>query len=280
MIKSCALVGRPNVGKSTLLNAWIKKPLAIISSKPQTTWYKVEGVAELGGEPWLVVDTPGLHSNYKKRANQQMNRIAKSMMDMQDVILMLVRAGEWTDMDKWVCDQLKHFDKPKICVVNQIDRCPDDVAQFVHDHIPPGVFEDVIPISALKKLHLDLLVASMRQLHVVPHEAYVHTPSIEFLTQEMIREQLMRYTYKEIPYSVDIEVLIVREIESGWHIECTLHVASQSQKKMIIGAQGQMIKRIGMSARLRLCDILETKIVLKLWVSVKKDTLRRDGHDS
>ncbi len=276
MLKTCALVGRPNVGKSTLLNAWINKPLAIVSSKPQTTWYEVEGVAKLGPDSWLIVDTPGLHSTYHRAQNKQMNRIAKSVMDMQDAILMLVRCGQWTEMDQWVCDQLAHFDKPKICVVNQIDRMPGKVVDFFQD-IPSGLFQDVVPISALKKTNLDLLAVSMNQLPIQPHEEQVEQPSIKFLAQEMVREQIMRYTHKEIPYSVEVEVFMVQTIKEACHIEVKLHVVHQSQKKVLVGSQGQMIKRIGIGARHRLQDILDTPVVLKLWVSISKNKQRRAG---
>ena len=278
-MKSCALVGRPNVGKSTLLNAWLDRPYAIVSAKPQTTWYEVEGVVKLGQDDWLIVDTPGLHSKIHRSQNKQMNRIARAVMDSMDVIIMLCVAGQWTEMDKWVLKQLDGYDKPKLLVVNQIDAFKDDLSEFLAG-CPTDAFDDVVPISALKRFNLDALAASMQRLAVTGTATGADSPTDRFLIQEMIREQMMRYTHKELPYVVGIDILQLKNTDNFLQADVTLMVARSSHKKMIVGENGQMIKKIGMGARLRLEGLLNRKIVLKLWVSYKKTRRRGETeHD-
>ena len=278
-MKSCALVGRPNVGKSTLMNAWLDKPYAIISPKPQTTWYEVEGIVTLGSDDWLIVDTPGLHSKVHRSQNKQMNRIARSAMDSMDLIVMLCIAGQWTAMDQWVVDQLIGFDKPKILVINQIDTYQDDIADFLQ-RVPVDNFDDVIPISALKHYNLDVLAAGMQKISLDGTASASKEPSEKFLIQEMIREQMMRYTHHEVPYAVGIDVLSIEHTEKFLKAEVTLMTTRSGHKKVLVGENGQMIKKIGMGARLRLESLLGRKVVLKLWVSYKKNRRRGESeHD-
>lgn len=278
-MKSCALVGRPNVGKSTLMNAWLDKPFAIVSPKPQTTWYEVEGIVTLGADDWLLVDTPGLHPKVHRSQNKQMNRIARSAMESMDLVVMLCIAGQWTEMDQWVVDQLAGFDKPKILVINQIDNFKEDIGEFIQK-CPVDAFDDVIPISALKRFNLDMLAAGMQKISLQGTASASKEPSEKFLIQEMIREQMMRYTHSEVPYAVGIDVLSIEHTDKFLKAEVTLMATRSGHKKVLVGENGQMIKKIGMGARLRLEALLGRKIVLKLWVSFKKNRRRGEAeHD-
>lgn len=269
---SMALVGKPNVGKSTLLNRLLKKPLAIVSAKPQTTVYLVRGLADIGPRKILCVDTPGIHRFIYQERGKNMNRLAHTAMQSHDLILCLFQAGSWDEDDEKIQNCLSDIDTPKIAIITQIDNTDEAAVASTIAKLDQSLFDGIVPISALKNKFMDILNGTI--LCLIPpvksykDEEYQHSHS--FLAQEMIREQLMNQLHQEIPYGVDIEILTCESTPEKLIVHANLIVRKKNHKKVIIGQGGSLIKNIGMLARKRLSFLINTGVELRLWVQVKE----------
>lgn len=268
------LVGRPNVGKSTLTNQLLKIPLAIESPRPQTTWYAVKGLVSHPKAKFILTDTPGIHQFIHREQNQTMNRIAYSAISQADVICHLVNPKHWTDEDEHIHRFLAPLNRPKILVINKVDRYPPVVLLPFIESLKDKGYDGIISLSAKNGLNCDLLLDE-----IIPHlktpKAQVKTAtphhSEAFLAQEMIREQLMQQLQSEMPYTTFIEVFHTQQHEKSLEIHVNLHVKHIGQKKIIIGKGGQQLKEIGQNARKRLQVILKKRIILKVWVKINAD---------
>lgn len=271
-----AIVGRPNVGKSTLLNKILGQKISITSSKPQTTRHRILGIETLGERQIVYVDTPGLHQDEKKAMNRLMNRAASSSIAGVEAVLFVVESNKWTADDQHVLDKLKKTQRPVILVVNKIDLVKDkgkllprlqEYAQF-HD------FAEIIPLSAETGEQVDGLREIVHRYakpgaHHYP-EDYVTDRSLRFMTAEIIREKLMRFTGDELPYSTTVAIEQFQVAPSGvTHIHALILVERDGQKRMIIGAGGQKLKTIGAEARKDIERLIDGQVLLKLWVKVK-----------
>ena len=273
-----ALVGRPNVGKSTLLNALIGFRLSIISPKPQTTRHRILGIANSDDGQILYVDTPGLHRGARKAMNRSLNRAARAAIAEVDVAVQVIEAGRWTDEDQAVYAALDERGIPRLLAVNKVDRMRDKGAllPFMAGLAEQHAFDEVFYISALKHTGLAELeqgiLARLPERAPVFGEDDVTDRSERFLAAEMVREQLMLRLQQELPYATTVEIEQFAEREDGLtEIHAVIWVERDSQKAIVIGAGGEQLKAIGTAARRRIQSTLGRRVFLRLWVKVRND---------
>ncbi|RXJ72310.1 GTPase Era [Veronia nyctiphanis] len=272
-----AIVGRPNVGKSTLLNRLVGQKLSITSRKPQTTRHRIMGVDTRDGYQAVYVDTPGLHIEEKRTINRLMNRAASSSLTDVELVLFLVDGTHWTKDDEMVLNKLQKSELPTVLLVNKVDNVREKGELFPHlQEISQKMnFVDVVPVSAKHGTNVDVVEKLVRQS--LPEgdwyfpEEYVTDRSQRFMASEIIREKLMRFTGDELPYSVtvDIERFDYNPETDGFEINGLILVERNGQKRMVIGKGGDKIKTIGREARLDMEELFERKVYLELWVKVK-----------
>ena len=273
-----ALVGRPNVGKSTLLNALIGFRLSIVSPKPQTTRHRILGIANGEHGQILYVDTPGLHRGARKAMNRSLNRAARAAIAEVDVAVQVVDAGRWTDEDQAVYAALEDRAIPRLLAVNKVDRLREKEAllPFVAGLSADHNFDEVFYVSALKRKGLPELeqgiLARLPERAPVFGEDDVTDRSERFLAAEMVREQLMLRLHQELPYATTVEIEQFNEREDGLtEIHAVIWVERDSQKAIVIGAGGEQLKAIGAAARRRIQATLDRRVFLRLWVKVRAD---------
>ncbi|SHO57124.1 GTPase Era [Vibrio quintilis] len=272
-----AIVGRPNVGKSTLLNQLLGQKISITSRKPQTTRHRIMGVETTGDYQAIYVDTPGLHIEEKRAINRLMNRAASSSLSDVNLVLFLVEGTHWTKDDEMVLNKLKKANFPVVLCVNKVDNVKDrnEVMQHMASLTEKMAFIDVIPVSAKQGKNIDVIRQHVREhlpkaVHHFPEE-YVTDRSQRFMASEILREKIMRFTGDELPYSVTVEIerFDYNPETDGFHINGLILVERTGQKKMIIGKGGEKIKTIGREARLDMEELFGRKVFLETWVKVK-----------
>lgn len=273
-----ALVGRPNVGKSTLLNRLIKQKLAIVSDKPQTTRTKILGIRHLPNAQLIFLDTPGIHKP-KFALNRAMVKIALETLSEADLVLFLIEAKEpWGAGDRFILEQIKTVKSPVLLIINKIDLIQKGrLLPLLEESAKLYPFAEMIPISALEGDNLDRLEeAILRYLPegppYFPEETLTDQP-LRFLAAEIIREKILHHTREELPYVVAVLLEEFKEEPERklTSITATIFVERDSQKAIVIGKGGAMLKKIGQEAREELEFLLGTKVFLQLWVKVKKD---------
>jgi GTP-binding protein Era len=274
-----AVIGRPNVGKSTIMNELLGQKLSITSHKPQTTRHRIHGIHTTENFQIVYVDTPGMHLGGQKSINTYMNRAANSAFDDVDVILFVVEAGRWSKEDQAVAKKLKNVSQPVIVLVNKIDNFKDksELFPFIEQIAQEVEMDTLIPISAYKKIGLDIIEKEVLdrftfQPAIFP-EDYVTDRSTRFLAAEIIREKLMRTLGDEVPYgsTVEIERFEFDEEEGRWLINALILVERSGQKQIVIGRKGDLIKKMGSQARKDLINLLGGRVHLELWVKVKEN---------
>ncbi len=269
------LVGRPNVGKSTLLNHMLNQKISITSRKPQTTRHRITGVLTEPPVQIAFLDTPGLHRDEPSAMNQLMNRTALTALQGVDLVLFLVERLEWTEEDQWVLDTLDRQKVPVALVINKVDQVANKNAllPFMEARNKQGQFEGIFPVSASRGLHVkelrEWLLARMPAGTHHFDEDQITDRSVRFMTAEIIREKLMRQLGDELPYSAAVEIESFRFDGPVCHIHALILVERDGQKRIVIGQQGQKLKRIGSDARKDLEALLEARVMLNLWVRVK-----------
>jgi len=281
MIKRCgyvAIVGRPNVGKSTLMNHLVGFNVSAIANKPQTTRHNVRGILTEGADQMVFVDTPGIHRSSKSLLNKTINLEAVAALEGVDAVVMLVEAMRWTDEDDLVLERLQHLnDCPVFLAANKVDRLEkkERLMGWLPEILSKYPFQEILPLSATKGTNTAQLKAALaktmpEQDWAYPEDEYTDQ-SIRFLCSEMIREQLMHYLHQEIPYSTAVELETFEEKAGLVEINAVIWVSRENQKGIVIGHKGETLKRIGSSARVRMEDFLERKVMLKLWVRVEEN---------
>ncbi len=271
-----AIVGRPNVGKSTLLNQLLGQKVSITSKKPQTTRHRILGIDTEGAHQTIFVDTPGLHIEEKRAINRLMNRSASSSLSDVEMVVFVVDGTRWTDDDDMVLGKLRGLRCPVVLAINKVDLIKDKEALLPHlQWLGQQMnFAAVLPISAEKGTNVDKLRQLARESlpegdYYFP-EDYITDRSSRFMAAEIIREKLMRFMGEELPYSVTVEIERFKVEENGlFHIHGLILVEREGQKKMVIGNKGAKLKTIGMEARLDMERLFGTKVFLELWVKVK-----------
>ncbi|MBB6056396.1 GTPase Era [Tolumonas osonensis] len=271
-----AIVGRPNVGKSTLLNKLLGQKVSITSRKPQTTRHRILGIDTQGAYQTVFVDTPGLHIEEKRAINRLMNRAATSSLGDVEMVVFVVDGTQWTDDDEMVLNKLRHVRCPVVLAVNKVDNIKDKEVLLPHLQwlAQKGNFAEILPISATKGTNVDKIREMARQLlpegqHYFP-EDYITDRSSRFMASEIVREKLMRFMGEELPYSVTVEIERFKVEEDGlFHINALILVEREGQKKMVIGNKGEKLKVIGTEARMDMERLFGQRVFLELWVKVK-----------
>lgn len=271
-----AIVGRPNVGKSTLLNYIVGQKLSITADKPQTTRHQILGVKSTEHTQVVYVDTPGIHTGGKKAINRYMNKAATSITEDVDVIIFIVQAMKWTDEDQSVLNKLKNSKVPIILAVNKIDWVTDKarLLPYLQQLQEKHEFSDIIPVSAQKGTHVDELESLIEKylsegMPFFPDDQLTDR-SVRFLSAEIIREKLVRELGEELPYQTTVEIESFKEEEKLVRIHATVLVETKGQKSIVIGKKGERLKSISTSARIDIEKLLDEKVFLRIWVKVRK----------
>lgn len=284
-----AVLGRPNVGKSTLINALVGAKVSIVSPRPQTTRHRLLGIATFPEGQLVLVDTPGIHADKGKATasamHRMMNRAARGALEGVDVALLVVRAGQWSEEDTLAYEALKGAGLPVVLVVNQVDRFPDKTVllPFLKDASDGRDFAAVVPLSALKRSGLQPLVKTV--LALLPEQEALYAEdeitdkSQRFLAGELVREQLMRQLGAELPYATTVEIERFEEEmakrkgappEPMYRIGAVIWVERDSQKAIVIGKGGARLREIGTKARQQMERMFGCKVFLETWVRVRE----------
>jgi GTP-binding protein Era len=272
-----ALVGRPNVGKSTLLNALVGQKLSIVTPRPQTTRHRIVGISHLPNAQIAFVDTPGLHQHGSRALNRAMNRTASTSLNDADLVVLVVDATKWTAEDDLALERVVASGLPAIAAVNKIDqvRPRDRLLPYIAALSKRHEFAAVVPISALKSDNVDALRKTIAEhLPVAPAmyaDGELTDRSLEFRIAEMIREKLTLELNQEVPYGVAVEVEQMAEQDGQLTVDASIWVDREGQKPIVIGAKGERLKRVGRSARIALNDLLGRRLHLNLWVKVREN---------
>jgi len=271
-----AIVGRPNVGKSSLLNALVGQKVSITAPKPQTTRHRIQGVLHGEGGQIVFVDTPGMHRASPKALNKFMNDAASNSLHAVDVALFVVEAGRWTDEDQAVLERLKTVTAPVGLVLNKVDKFSDKHAllPIMENLAPLRDWAFVMPLSALKGANVNVLAKQlMDRMPEGPPlypEGQVVSHDLGFTISELVREKLMRSLAQELPYALTVETEALEKEGNLLKASAVIWVEREGQKKIVIGEDGSMLKRIGTTTRRELDSMTGGKVFLKLWVRVKE----------
>lgn len=270
-----AIVGRPNVGKSTLLNHILGQKLCITSRKPQTTRHTLLGIKTKDNVQVIFVDTPGIHTNQERAINRVMNRSAASVIADVDLVIFVVDRFEWSEADEYVAKHLSNNDVPVVVAVNKVDMIEDKEALLPHLQFLSSKVNAVefIPLSALRKTNLDELEAKIQshipeKMHIYP-EDQITDRSERFLAAEIVREKITRQLGAEVPYQVTVEIEQFRVEGKITYIDALILVERDGQKKIIIGTKGERLKKIGEQARADIESLLDCKVMLRTWVKIR-----------
>jgi len=290
-----ALVGRPNVGKSTLLNALLGQKVSIVSPRPQTTRTRIHGVLTRPGMQIIFADLPGIHSKQPKAINRYMNRTALASLADSDVNLFVIEALRWTDEDERALEELRAAKRPILLLINKVDRAQpkERLLPFIAEISQKADFAEVVPLSALKRKNIERLPATIARY--LPESPLLYPPdqltdaSDRFMAAEIVREKLTRRLQEEVPYGlvVEIEGMGEAEDEPGkLVIQAVIWVERTGHKAIVIGKGGELLKEIGTAARLDLKRHFGRPVHLELWVKVREgwsddeNALRKFGFET
>ena len=272
-----AIVGRPNVGKSTLLNALVGEKVSITSDKPQTTRWQIMGINNVGDCQIVYIDTPGMHRGEKRAMNRYLNRLADGVLPDADMIVFMVEANRWDSEDQMVLDKIARVDKPVILVINKIDllKTKADILPVIEQLKNKFAFVHIIPMSAAENENTNALEAEIVKL--LPEgpplfpEDQVTDKSLQFQIAEIVREKLIQVTEEELPYTTAVEIEQYKEDDKLIEIGVVIWVERHGQKVIIIGAKGARLKKIGIQARREIEKLVDKKVFLRLWVKIKEN---------
>ncbi len=272
-----ALVGRPNVGKSTLLNALVGARLSIVTPRPQTTRHRILGIYTGADVQIAFLDTPGLHREAGRALNRAMNRTAAAALEEADVVVLVLEALQWTNEDELVLARLVKSGRAAIAAVNKIDRVRprERLLPYLAELAARHPFLAIVPISALKSDNVEDLRRTIAA-HLPPAAALypdgeLTDRDVKFRIAEMIREKLTLELNQEVPYGIAVEVERLAEQDGQLTVDAAIWVDREGQKPIVIGAKGERLKRVGRSARLQLNTILKQRLHLNLWVKVREN---------
>jgi len=270
-----AIIGRPNVGKSTLLNVLLQKKISITSDKPQTTRSQVLGIKTVGPVQEVYIDTPGIHHTEKRAINRYMNRLASSVIGDADVIVFMIDATRWQEDDALILEKVKHTKAAVILAINKIDKLKNKALLFplIEKLQAKFNFTHIIPLSAANSENVSVLEKEIIALlpegpHLFPDEQ-ITDKTERFQVSELIREKVIRVTSEEIPYSINVEIESFKDEEKLLSISAIIWVEREGQKPIIIGVGGERLKAIGTQARKDMERLFNKKVFLRLWVKVK-----------
>lgn len=271
-----AIVGRPNVGKSTLMNALLGEKIAIVSNKPQTTRNRILGILTEGENQFVFLDTPGIHKS-KNKLGSYMNKTVRSSIGSADAVILIVDAGKDPgDIERSVCEKIKNEQLPSMLVLNKIDLVnKEQIAQTITKYAELYNFDSFVPVSALKEKNLkDVMIEAEKFLYEGPfmfEEDMITDQPEKQIAAEIIREKLLRTLSNEIPHGTAVMIDEFKDEETLISIRATIYCEKESHKGIIVGKKGDMLKRIGTYAREDMEEFFGTKIYLNLWVKVKEN---------
>ncbi len=286
-----ALIGRPNVGKSTLLNRILGQKLSIVTAKPQTTRQRIAGIKTTRKGQVVYIDTPGIHLAARRALNRYMNRIAQAALHDVDLVLFMIEAERWTRQDEHVARTLERVSVPVILVVNKIDLVPDKsrLLAFLRDEVDSARFRDVLLVAARTGDGVDdlerLVLKSLPFSRPFYDEDQWTDRSERFLAGELVREQLTLRLHQELPYALTVEIEEFKRTEGVLRIGAVIWVERKGQKQIVIGKDGAVLKQVGSRSRKALEELFEEKVFLRTWVKVSRDwsdnerALRQFGYD-
>jgi len=271
-----ALIGRPNVGKSTLMNHLLGQKISITSRKPQTTRHRILGINTTEAGQVIYMDTPGMHQDEKKVLNRYLNKTADTTLLGVDIVVWLIDGLSWHKYDEVIFKKLERAGLPVILVTNKVDKVKnkDDILTFFAEAKNRYPFEEMLPISALKRINLDKLEENLiKRLPesdlIYPEDQITDRPE-RFLVAEIVREKLTRRLGDELPYALTVEIERYEEQKKITKIYAVIWVERSTQKNIVIGKQGEMLKKVGSDARVDIEKLIDQKVYLQLWVKVKK----------
>ncbi len=271
-----SIVGKTNAGKSTLLNNILGQKIAITSRKPQTTRHRFVGIRTDNENQIIFVDTPGFHSGQKRALNRYMNKVASNAMRGVDIVLYVLDKLNWSEDD---LSRVQSISKETsiILIINKVDKLEekDSLLPFIDDLSKDNLFSHIVPISALKDIGVENLVRLIHEQlpeggHLYP-EDQVTDISEKFLASEIVRENCINRLGDELPYRITVSIERFNQLKGIIHIDSVIYVEKQSQKGMLIGQSGSMLKSIGTASRKELEKLLDSKVMLKTWVKVKNN---------
>jgi GTPase len=272
-----ALVGRPNVGKSTLLNALVGQKLSIVTPRPQTTRHRIIGLVQLPNAQIAFVDTPGLHSQARRALNKAMNRTAAAALEDADLVVFVVEALVWNAEDELVLNRIARSGRPALVAVNKVDRAKprERLLPYLAELDRRHGFLALVPVSALKEKNLDdlrdAIAAHLPVSKPLFPDGELTDRGIQFRIAEMIREKLTLELNQEVPYGIAVEVEKLAEEDGLLMVDAAIWVDREGQKPIVIGAKGARLKRVGTSARLALNGLLGRRLHINLWVKVREN---------
>ncbi|MES9993946.1 MAG: GTPase Era [Candidatus Thiodiazotropha sp.] len=271
-----AIIGRPNVGKSTLLNRLLGVRLAITSHKAQTTRHTILGINTLSSGQVIYVDTPGIHKRSDNAMNRYLNRAAKTVLADVDLLIFVVEALSWTEEDEKVLQLIKQIETPVILAVNKVDRVKqkEKLLPYLSESAARHSFVEIVPLSAKSGKNLDtlqeLVLASLpKGDNFYPEDQLTDRPE-RFFAAELIREQITRRYGKELPYAVSVEIERFEVVSGRYRINAVIWVEKAGQKGILIGKDGLALKEVAVQARKAMQQFFDCKVHLELWVKIKK----------
>ena len=273
-----SIIGKPNVGKSTIINSILNKKVSITSRKSQTTRNNIIGFKTQINKQMILIDTPGMHIKSQKTMNKILNKSAQSIIEDSDIILFVIQRLSLDKEDELIIEKIKETDQKVICVINKIDQIENKnkLLPFIEKLSSFKVFHEILPISAKTKDGINQLESIImsnlpENMHIYSQDDFVIQDDSEFMISELIREKIIRKLGDELPHDIFVEINIFDKKDNVTEIHATIFVNRQSQKQIVIGAKGEVLKNIGTEARIEIEKYLDSKVFLKTWVKVKKN---------
>ena len=273
-----SIIGKPNVGKSTIINSILNKKVSITSRKSQTTRNNIIGFKTQGNKQMILIDTPGMHIKSQKTMNKILNKSAQSIIEDSDIILFVIQRLSLDKEDELIIEKIKETDQKVICVINKIDQIENKnkLLPFIEKLSSFKVFHEILPISAKTKDGINQLESIImsnlpENMHIYSQDDFVIQDDGEFMVSELIREKIIRKLGDELPHDIFVEINIFDKKDNVTDINATIFVNRKSQKQIVIGAKGEVLKNIGTEARIEIEKYLDSKVFLKTWVKVKKN---------
>jgi len=272
-----AIIGRPNVGKSTLINRVLGQKLCITSRRPQTTRHRILGIKTSDTSQLIYVDTPGIHIDGKRAMNRYMNRAAAASMDDVDVVLFVIEGLKWTEEDDRILQRIKSDARvPVILVLNKVDKLAskDELLPHISKLATEYDFANVVPISARKGVNVEELETDILKLipegELIFPEEQLTDRSSSFLAAELVREKFFRHLGQELPYSITVEIEQFKQEDNMYRINAVIYVERDGQKNIVIGKKGELLKSVGKDARIEMEQLFGCKVFLQVWVKVRE----------
>ncbi len=273
-----SIIGKPNVGKSTIINSILKKKISITSRKSQTTRNNILGIKTIGNKQMIFIDTPGMHIKSKKTMNKILNKSAQSTIEDSDLILFVIQRLSLDKEDKFIIEKLNEINRRTICVINKIDQIDhkDKLLPLIEELSLQYPFEEILLVSAKTKDGMSDLIETIQKYlpennHIYDKNFQIENSEDKFMISELIREKIIRRLGDELPHDIFVKIDEINNKTNIVEVYATIYVNRQSQKQIVIGSEGKILKNIGEQSRIDIEDYLKKKVFLKTWVKVKKN---------